>query len=144
MKIAIVGTGAMGSVYAGLMARAGHEVWAIDIWQEHLEAIAHDGLTVTRASGQSVVRHISVARRPADAGPCDLWIVATKAADVEAVSAEIAPLLKPDSIVMAFQNGLGAGERVARQIPAEHVVVGIAEGFGSSIPEPGHVHHNGM
>ena len=81
MKIAIVGTGAMGSVYAGLLARAGHEVWAIDIWQEHLEAIATDGLTVTGASGQSVVRDISVARRPADAGPCDLWIVATKAAD---------------------------------------------------------------
>lgn len=144
MKIAIVGTGAMGSVYAGLLARAGHDVWAIDIWQEHLDVIAADGLTVTGASGTHVVSGIAVARRPADAGPCDLWIVATKAQDVESVSAEIAPLLKPDSIVMAFQNGLGAGERVARQLPAEHVVLGIAEGFGSSIPEPGHVHHNGM
>ena len=45
---------------------------------------------------------------------------------------------------MAFQNGLGAGERVARHLPAEHIVIGIAEGFGSSIPEPGHVHHEGM
>ena len=45
---------------------------------------------------------------------------------------------------MAFQNGLGAGERVSRHIPEEHVLVGIAEGFGSSIPEPGRVHHNGM
>ena len=51
---------------------------------------------------------------------------------------------EPDSIVMAFQNGLGAGERVARRIPEEHIVIGIAEGFGSSIPEPGHVHHEGM
>jgi len=47
-------------------------------------------------------------------------------------------------VVMAFQNGLGAGERVARHIPQEHIVIGIAEGFGSSIPEPGHVHHEGM
>ena len=45
---------------------------------------------------------------------------------------------------MAFQNGLGAGERVSRHIPEEHVLVGIAEGFGSSIPAPGRVHHNGM
>jgi 2-dehydropantoate 2-reductase len=45
---------------------------------------------------------------------------------------------------MAFQNGLGAGERVARHIPDAQVMVGIAEGFGSSIPEPGHVHHEGM
>ena len=71
-------------------------------------------------------------------------MIATKAADVDAVAAEIAPLLEPDSIVMAFQNGLGAGERVARRIPEEHIVIGIAEGFGSSIPEPGHVHHEGM
>ena len=144
MKVAIVGTGAMGSVYAGLLGRAGHEVWTVDRWQEHLDAIATEGLTVTGASGSFVVHDLSVARSPADVGPADLWIVATKAADVEAVSAEIAPMLKPDSIVMAFQNGLGAGERVARQIPAEHVLVGIAEGFGSSIPAPGHVHHNGM
>jgi 2-dehydropantoate 2-reductase len=45
---------------------------------------------------------------------------------------------------MAFQNGMGAGERVARHIPQDHIVIGIAEGFGSSIPEPGHVHHEGM
>ena len=71
-------------------------------------------------------------------------MIATKAADVDAVAADIAPLLEPDSVVMAFQNGLGAGERVARRIPEEHIVIGIAEGFGSSIPEPGHVHHEGM
>ena len=45
MKIAIVGTGAMGSVYAGLLGKAGHEVWAIDTWQEHIDAIATSGLT---------------------------------------------------------------------------------------------------
>ena len=39
MKIAVIGVGAMGSVYAGLLANAGHEVWAIDLWQEHLAAI---------------------------------------------------------------------------------------------------------
>jgi 2-dehydropantoate 2-reductase len=144
MKISVVGTGAMGSVYAARLAKAGHEVWAIDVWQEHLEAIARNGLTVSGASGSYVVEHLRTGRTPADAGPCDLWIVATKAADVEGVAAAIAPLLRPDSIVMAFQNGLGSGERVARHVPAEHVVVGIAEGFGSSIPAPGHVHHEGM
>jgi 2-dehydropantoate 2-reductase len=45
---------------------------------------------------------------------------------------------------MPFQNGLGAGERVARHIARDQVVLGIAEGFGSSNPEPGAVHHNGM
>ena len=144
MKIAIVGTGAMGSVYAGLLGKAGHQVWAIDTWEDHLDAIAASGLTVSGASGSYVVDNLHVGRSPADAGACDVWIIATKAFDVEAVAVEIAPLLQPDNVVMAFQNGLGAGERVARHIPEHHVLLGIAEGFGSSIPRPGHVHHEGM
>jgi 2-dehydropantoate 2-reductase len=144
VKIAVVGTGAMGSVYAALLGKAGHEVWAIDTWREHVDAIASSGLTVSGASGNYVVDNLHVGRAPRDAGACDVWVIATKAWAVDEVAAEIAPLLRPDSIVMAFQNGLGAGERVARHIQPEHILMGIAEGFGSSIPSPGHVHHEGM
>jgi 2-dehydropantoate 2-reductase len=144
MKIAVVGTGAMGSVYAALLGRAGNEVWAIDRWQEHLDAIAARGLSVSGASGTYVVDDLHVGRTPSDAGAADVWIVATKAHDVEDVAAGIAPLLRPGDVVMAFQNGLGAPERLARHVPGEQILVGIAEGFGSSVPEPGHVHHNGM
>ena len=144
MKVAIVGTGAMGSVYAGLLGRAGHEVWAIDTWQDHVDAIARGGLAVSGASGTYVVPDINTGYKPGDAGACDLWVIGTKASAVEEVAAQIAPLLRPDDVVMAFQNGLGAGERVARRVPHHHVVVGIAEGFGSSIPAPGRVHHHGM
>jgi 2-dehydropantoate 2-reductase len=144
MKVAIVGTGAMGSVYAGLFGKAGHDVWAIDIWQEHLDAIARSGLTVSGASGSFVVEGIHVGRVPMDAAPCDVWVIATKAAAVDDVTVQIAPLLEPGNVVMALQNGLGAGERVARHIPEAHIILGIAEGFGSSIPDPGHVHHEGM
>jgi 2-dehydropantoate 2-reductase len=143
MKIAIVGTGAMGSVYASHLGKAGHEVWALDIWQEHIDAIAGSGLAVSGASGSFVVDSLRLGRTPADAGTCDVWVIATKAADVDAAAAAVAPLLRPDDVVMAFQNGLGAGERVAQRISEDHIVVGIAEGFGSSIPEPGRVHHEG-
>ena len=54
MKIAVVGTGAMGSVYAGLLADAGNEIWAIDLWQEHLDAIRDHGLRVEGASGDRI------------------------------------------------------------------------------------------
>jgi 2-dehydropantoate 2-reductase len=134
----------MGSVYAALLGKAGHEVWAIDTWPEHIDAIATSGLSVSGASGSYVVDNLHVGRAPRDAGPCDVWMIATKASAVDRVAAEIAPLLEPDSIVMTFQNGLGAGERVARHIQPDHILIGIAEGFGSSIPEPGRVHHEGM
>ena len=46
MKIAVVGAGAMGSIYAGLFADAGNDVWAIDVWREHIDAITEGGLRV--------------------------------------------------------------------------------------------------
>lgn len=144
MKIAIVGTGAMGSVYAALLGKAGHEVWAIDTWREHIDVIARSGLTVSGASGKFVVDSLRVGRTPEDAGPCDVWVIATKAQGVEEVATRIAPLLQPDSVVMAFQNGLGSAERVARHLPPQHILIGIAEGFGAKNPQPGHVQHEGM
>ena len=67
MKIAIIGAGAMGSVYAGLLADAGNDVWAIDLWEEHLEAIRSRGLRVEGASGDRVVRSLQVSANAADA-----------------------------------------------------------------------------
>ena len=52
MKIAIIGCGAMGSVYAALLADSGNDVWAIDTWEEHISAIRSNGLRVEGASGQ--------------------------------------------------------------------------------------------
>ena len=92
MKIAIVGTGAMGSVYAALLGKAGHEVWAIDTWQEHIDAIAKDGLALSGAERRPSSSHdLHVGRTPGDAGPCDVWVIATKAADVEAVARASSP-----------------------------------------------------
>jgi 2-dehydropantoate 2-reductase len=144
MKIAIVGTGAMGSVYAAMLERARHEVWAIDTWREHSDAIARSGLVVSGPRGRYVASQLHVGRVPEDAGACDVWVIATKASAVDDVAVRIAPLLREKDVVIAFQNGLGSGERVARVVPEQHVVVGIAEGFGSSIPAAGHVHHEGM
>jgi 2-dehydropantoate 2-reductase len=144
MKIAIFGVGAMGSVYAGLLAEAGHEVLAVDIWREHVELINRDGLRVEGASGDRLVRGIHATAEPADAGACDLYVLATKAAGVGPAARAIAPLMGPDSIVLTIQNGLGAGPRIARFMPTDRVLLGVADGFGASMKGPGHVHHNAM
>ncbi len=144
MKIVIIGAGAMGSVYAGLLADAGNEVWAIDLWQAHLDAIEAQGLRVEGASGDRVVRQLKVSTEAADAGPCDLVIIATKASGVEAAARSIGPLLQDHTLVLTIQNGLGAGERIARHMPTGNVLLGVAGGFGASVKGPGHVHHNGM
>lgn len=142
MRIAVVGTGAMGSVYAALLADAGNEVWAIDRWQEHVDAINASGLRVEGASGDRTVR-LPASTNAADAGVCELVIVATKALDVEAAAESIRPLLGPDTVVLPIQNGLGGPDRIAAVVGEEPVMIGVTGGFGASMRGPGHAHHNG-
>lgn len=144
MKIAIFGVGAMGSVYAGLMAEAGHEIWAVDIWQDHVDAINKAGLRVEGASGDRVVQGINATAHAEDVGSCDLYVLATKASGVGAAAKTIAPLMGSESVVITIQNGLGAGERIAQFMETERVLLGVADGFGASMKAPGHVHHNAM
>jgi 2-dehydropantoate 2-reductase len=143
MKIAIVGTGAMGSVYAALFASAGHEVWAIDRWHEHVEAMRAQGLRVEGASGERTVR-LNATTDPRDAGACDLVVLATKAMHVAQAAASLAPLLKAETPVLSIQNGLGGPETAASILGRERVMVGVVGGFGASMRGPAHAHHNGM
>jgi 2-dehydropantoate 2-reductase len=144
MKIAIVGTGAMGSVYAGLLASAGHEVWAIDAWHEHVEAMRSKGLRLEGKSGDRTVR-VNATADAKEAGPCDLVILATKAMHVEKAAQAIkASLLKADTPVLSIQNGLGGPDTAASVLGRERVMVGVVGGFGASMRGPGHAHHNGM
>jgi 2-dehydropantoate 2-reductase len=142
VKIAIVGAGAMGSVYAGILGDAGNEVWAIDVWTEHVEAIRAQGLTVEGASGTRTV-HVNAASDAADAGVCDLVVIATKALNVEAAAEAARPLVGPETVVLPIQNGLGSADRIAAILGDDRVAIGVAGGFGASIVGPGHVHHNG-
>jgi 2-dehydropantoate 2-reductase len=142
-RVAIVGAGAMGSVYAGLMASAGHEVFAITLWEDHAEAMARHGLRVEGASGDRTVP-VHGCTSTEGVGSCDLVIIATKAAGAQAAARSALPLLGPSASVQTIQNGLGSADRVAAIIDPDRVAVGVVGGFGASLRAPGHVHHNGM
>src|SRR3954469_17166639 len=133
----------MGSVYAALFAAAGHEVWAIDRWKDHVEAMRSRGLRLEGASGDRTVR-LNATTDARDAGPCDLVVLATKAMHVAAAAASVTPLLKNETPVLSIQNGLGGPETAASVLGRERVMVGVVGGFGASMRGPGHAHHNGM
>jgi 2-dehydropantoate 2-reductase len=143
MKIAVVGTGAMGSVYAVLFAEAGHDVWAIDTWPEHVNAINREGLKLTGFTGDRTVQ-VKASTSVSDAGVCDMFVLATKVDGVGPAAQAIAPLLSPDATVVTIQNGLGAAERICEHIPSEQVLLGVAQGFGAQMMGAGHAHQNGM
>ncbi len=143
MKIAVVGAGAMGSVYAGLLGSAGHEVWVVDRWAEHVDAIRERGLRVEGASGDRLVR-LHATTDAAEAGEVELVVIATKAMDVAAAAEEARPLVGATTLVLSIQNGLGGPDAAATVLGDERVAVGVAGGFGASVIAPGHVHHNGF
>ena len=142
MKIAIVGTGAMGSVYAALFASAGHEIWAVDRWREHIDAMRARGLRLEGASGDRTVK-LNATTDAREAGVCDLVILATKAMHVAQAAEAAKSLLGSETPVLSIQNGLGGPDTAANILGRERVMVGVVGGFGASMKAPGHAHHNG-
>lgn len=123
MKIAIVGTGALGGWYAALLAEAGHEVHCL-ARADHA-VIRTQGLTI-RHNGQT--RNVRVASAAADApaiGPCDLVVVTIKSTSNHALPALVTPLLGPSTLVLTLQNGMGNVEALAKLLPAERIVAGL-------------------
>jgi 2-dehydropantoate 2-reductase len=142
MKIAVVGCGAMGSVYAGLLAAAGNEVLALTRSEAHVRAINERGLRIEGPAGDRTVRVRALISAPRE--PVDLIILAVKAADVESGARQAVAMMDPDTVVLTIQNGLGSEETVASIVGTGCLAVGVAAGFGASIRAPGHVHHNAM
>ena len=144
MKIAVIGAGAMGSIYASFLAQNKNEVLAIDLWEDHIKAINTNGLRVSGFSGDKTVKNIKVSRDINDARGYELFIIATKAAGVGPVASKLSKIVSKDSIILTIQNGLGAGERIASFMPTDNILLGVAQGFGASMIGPGHAHHNNM
>jgi 2-dehydropantoate 2-reductase len=143
MKIAIIGVGAMGSVYAALLADGGHEVWAVDVWAEHVAAIRENGLRLEGASGDRTVR-LHATTDPSKVSDVDLAIIATKHDGVASAALAAAKVAKADAPILTIQNGLGSADEVAAIAGAKRTMIGVVGGFGASIQAPGHVHHDGM
>ena len=137
-----MGCGAMGSVYAALLASNGNDVLVVDHGVAHVQAMAGKGLRLEGASGDRLVRLRAFTQAPSET--MDLVVIAAKASQAPQAAHDALPLLGPDTVVLTIQNGLGSAQAVAQAVGADRLAVGIAAAFGASIRGPGHAHHNGM
>lgn len=142
MKIAVIGCGAMGSIYAAKLAAAGNDVLAIDRNQAGVDQINGAGLRISGPDFEQVVAMRASAAAPEEA--MDLIVLAVKAADAVTGARTALPMLGEHTAVLTIQNGLGSADTVADIVGAQRVAVGIASGFGASRRGPGHVHYNAM
>ena len=117
MKIAVIGAGAMGGSFGGLLARAGHDVTLIDTWQEHVEAINRDGLTVGGALGEFSVEVPALTAAPQD-GWADWAIAFTNIHGTADAARTAARILTADGAVVSMQNGIGNIEQLIETVGA--------------------------
>lgn len=141
MKIAIIGAGAMGSLFGGRLALAGEEVWLLDLWEEQVRAIHGKGLTIATAAGDLIARPKATTRAE-DIGRADLVIIFVKSTATRAAAATAASLLGPESSVLTLQNGYGNAEEIAAVVGRERVIAGTTA-QGATLLGPGRIMHGG-
>lgn len=123
MKIAIVGSGAVGCYYGALLAQAGEEVHFL--MRADLETVQKEGLRIQKPDGKILIKPAHAHGRTEDIGPCDLVIIALKATSNDALPALLPPLLKEETQILTLQNGLGNEAFLEKHFGAERVLGGL-------------------
>ncbi|HEY9027526.1 MAG TPA: 2-dehydropantoate 2-reductase, partial [Burkholderiaceae bacterium] len=138
-RVAVVGAGAVGCWYGGMLARAGVPVTMIGRSQ-HVEAMRHEGLHMSGAAFDERVP-VQASTDVAAAAGSDLVLVCVKSTDTEATGAQLKPHLAPGACVLSLQNGVDNAARLAAALGrrADPAVVYVA----TEMAGPGHVRHLG-
>ena len=139
MRFAIFGAGALGGYYGARLAEAGHEV-AFIARGAHLDAIRKNGLKVFSPLGDTHLNDVVATNDPRDVGLVDVIVVAVKTWQIADAARAMQPMIKADTIVVPFLNGVEAPDELASIVGAEHVVGGLSKVF-SLVEAPGVVRH---
>jgi 2-dehydropantoate 2-reductase len=141
MHIAIVGAGGIGGYFGARWIEAGARV-SLVARGAHGAAIRKQGLRVTSALGDAVVRPHHVSADPSEIGAADLVVFAVKLPDAQQAAAQLKPLLRGGTVVLPLQNGVDVVDMLAREVGAGAVAVGVAQ-ISARIASPGVVEHVG-
>lgn len=139
MHIAVMGAGAVGCYYGGLLARAGHTVTLI-ARPQHVQAIAAQGLRLQTATSDE---HIAL-QASADVGAiahADLVLFCVKSSDTEAAGEQMRPHLRKDAAVLSLQNGVDNAQRLQAVLGQD--VIPTVVYVATAMAGPGHVQHFG-
>ena len=135
-KIAVVGAGAMGCLFGGLLAEGGLDVTLVDVLQEHVDRINRDGLRIVGYGGDRSIP-VRATTEPSGLPAVDVLFVQCKAPYTKEAVRRVLHLLRDDSVAISFQNGLGNEENIGEVVGMERVLGGVTaqgaavEGLGA-------------
>lgn len=138
MKYAIIGTGAIGGFYGARLDKAGFEVHFL-LHTDYQYVVDH-GLTIDSCDGNFTLPSPKVYDSTSEMPQCDVVIVALKTTQNHLLPSLLPPLLKPDTIILLIQNGIGVEADVQQLFPSQPIAAGMAF-ICSAKAGPGHINH---
>jgi 2-dehydropantoate 2-reductase len=141
MKTVIMGAGAMGSLFGGLLTLSGEDVWLVDIWKENIDAMRSNGLKV-EDRGKVQIIPVKATTDVASVGKADLILFFVKTYQTEKAVSDVLVLQKENTVFLTLQNGLGNEEAICKQVDRRKVILGVT-GQGATFLGPGHIRHAG-
>jgi len=129
MKIAVVGAGAMGSIFGARFVQAGHETVLVDVDASLVEKLNADGVTIVRGSDETTTS-VRATSEPASVGPVDVVVFCVKCYHTPSAAELARPLVGPATVVASLQNGWGNGDVLAAAYPAGQVAIGVTYNSG--------------
>ena len=141
MKIAVVGAGAMGSLFGAMLAEAGNEVWLYDVWREHVRTINQNGLQL-EWEGKTRTVEIKATDDPHQVGRAELVIVFVKSSQTNLAAETAKVIAGSDGTVMTLQNGMGNADVIAEFIEPQRVLAGTTS-HGATLLGPASIRHAG-
>jgi len=137
LNVAVLGAGAMGCLFGGLLAEKGLKVSLIDVWKEHIDAINKNGLKMDGFGGDRFIK-INATNDPKSISPVDVVIVMCKATALEQALTNAKSIVGDKTVLMSFQNGIGH-EAIMQNIVGIDKVLGGTTTQASNILGPGHI-----
>ncbi|MGA0105501.1 MAG: ketopantoate reductase family protein [Pelagibacteraceae bacterium] len=137
LNVAVLGAGAMGCLFGGLLAEKGLKVTLIDVWKEHIDAINKNGLKMDGFGGDRFIK-INATNDPKSISPVDVVIVMCKATALEQALTNAKSIVGDKTVLMSFQNGIGH-EAIMQNIVGIDKVLGGTTTQASNILGPGHI-----
>lgn len=141
MKIAVLGSGAMGGLYSSYLSRH-NEVTVIDVNAALVEKVNAEGLEVQEPDGTSNVFHPHAVLSTEGMEPVDLIIVFVKAMFSEGALNNNKGIIGPDTYIMTLQNGSGHEDLLGKFVPQDHIIIGTTQ-HNASVAGLGVTKHGG-
>jgi 2-dehydropantoate 2-reductase len=140
MKIAVVGAGAMGSIYGGHLSKH-NEVYLLDTNQSIVDKINHDGV-ILQENGEDVSYHPKAVTSAEEICKVDLIILFVKSLFSRVALNSNKAMIGDQTYVMTLQNGGGHEDIISEFVPKDRIIIGTTEDNGAVL-SPGYVRHGG-